>query len=225
MNKLIVDKENIITIENKAIDLEIKKEKLTINIIGKVLINDLLANKNDLNITINLTSGSELVYNNFKKGKINHQITLNQEKNSTIIYNYGVLATDKSFLKIDANIQGNNNSCEINVKVVTKELGSIKVIATGDIAKNVLNNKYLENIRILCDNQEENTIIPNLFVNSNNIEALHNATISSIASDELFYLNSKGISDDLAKELIMQGFLINNLKLSEEGKMLIINKL
>ncbi len=223
MNKLIVDKENIVTIDNNVIDLEIQKEKLTINIKGKVLINDLTGLEENLNVVINLTSGSELVYNNFKKGKINQQITLNQEENSTLVYNYSILATDKSSLKIDASIRGSNTNCKIFVKTVTKDKGSIIVTATGDILKNVINNKYLENIRTLSLNQEENTIIPNLFVNSNNIEALHNATISSISHSDLFYLNSKGISEEAAKKLIMKGFLINNLELSDEDKRKIEN--
>lgn len=224
MNKIIVDKENI-TIDSNVVDLEIHKEKLTINIIGKVIINDLIKTKDNLNVTINLKEGSELIYNSFSKGKINEQITINQSNNSTLIYNYSLLINDKSSLKINANISGNNNNCEINVKVVTKDKGSIEVIATGDIKSKVVNNKYLENIRILLGNDEENTIIPNLFVNSFNIEAIHNATISSINKDELFYLNSKGISNELGSDLIKRGFLINNLELSEENKKIITSEI
>ncbi len=223
MNKLIVDKENNITIENKVIYLDIKKENVTINIRGKVLINDLTESEEKLKVIINLSKDSELVYNNFKKGKINQQITLNQENNSILIYNFSLLATLKSSLKIIASIKGSNNSCEINVKGVPIEKGSINVIATGDIEKNIINNKYLENIRILSCNEEENTIIPNLLVSSNNIEALHNATISSISFDELFYLNSKGLSEETAKKLIIKGFLLNNLELSEEDKLKLEN--
>ena len=138
MNKLIVDKENNITIENKVIYLDIKKENVTINIRGKVLINDLTESEEKLKVIINLSKDSELVYNNFKKGKINQQITLNQENNSILIYNFSLLATLKSSLKIIASIKGSNNSCEINVKGVPIEKGSINVIATGDIEKNII---------------------------------------------------------------------------------------
>lgn len=225
MNKLIVDKEKDITINNNVVALEIFKEELTINIVGKVLINDLTKTSEDLAVTINLAKGSSLVYNNFSKGKVNNKIIINQDNNSTLIYNYSLLITDKSSIKIDSNIKGSNNDCKINVKAVTQEKGSLEIMATGDIASNIVNNKYLENIRILTLNNEENTIIPNLLVSSNNIEALHNATISSINKDELFYLNSKGISSDLGSKLIMKGFLINNLELSEEDKELIINEI
>lgn len=225
MNKLVVDKEKDITINNNVVALEIFKEELTINIAGKVLINDLTKTSEDLAVTINLAKGSSLVYNNFSKGKVNNKIIINQENSSTLIYNYSLLITDKSFIKIDSNIKGSNNNCEINVKAVTQEKGSLEIMATGDIASNIVNNKYLENIRILTLNNEENTIIPNLLVSSNNIEALHNATISSINKDELFYLNSKGISERNAKELIVKGYLVNNLELSEEDKELIINEI
>lgn len=223
MNKLVVDKGKDITINDNVVALEIHEEELTINIIGKVIINDLTKTSRNLAITINLAKGSSLVYNNFSKREVNNKITINQEDNSTLVYNYSLLLTNKSNIRIDSNIKGSNNNCEINVKAVTQEKGSLEIMATGDVAENLTNNKYLENIRILVLNDEENTIIPNLLVSSNNIEALHNATISSINKDELFYLNSKGISNELGNELIMKGFLINNLELKEEDKELITN--
>lgn len=225
MNKIVVDKEKDITINNNVVALEIFKEELTINVIGKVLINDLTTTSKELVVTINLAKDSTLVYNNFTKGEINNKIIINQEENSNLTYNYSLLVTNKSSINITSNIKGSNNNCEINVKAVTQEKGSLEITATGNIIKNIVNNKYIENIRILTLNNEENTIIPNLLVSSNNIEALHNATISSINKDELFYLNSKGLSERNAKELIVKGYLINNLELSEEDKELIINEI
>lgn len=225
MNKIIVDEEKVLSINNAIVFLEIAVKEVTINIKGTVLINDLINTLENAIVTINLAPGSSLVYNNFSKGKVKNQITINQENNSTVIYNYSLLVTDESSLKINVNIKGSNNNCKVNVKAVTKNKGFINVIATGDITKNVINNNYLENIRILMENDEENTILPNLFVSSNNIEAFHNATISSFSKEDLFYLNSKGLSEKLAKELIMKGFLINNLELNEENKLLITNML
>ncbi len=224
MNKIIVDKEKVLKLNSDEILLEIRTKKVAINIQGQVVIND-LSNNEELEMTINIDSNSSLVYNNFAKGKINNSVIINQNSNSILIYNYSILVQEKSFFKIDANIKSNNINCEINVKAVTKEQGSLEIIATGDIVPNIKKIKYLENLRILALNDEENIIIPNLFVSSNNLEALHNATISRPSKEEIFYLTSKGLSSKKAQDLIMRGYLINNLKLKEEQKELIISKI
>jgi len=48
-----------------------------------------------------------------------------------------------------------------------------------------------------------------MLVSSENVEANHNVTISSVREDELFYLTTKGLSEDSAKDLLEKGFLIN----------------
>ena len=55
-------------------------------------------------------------------------------------------------------------------------------------------------------------IVPNLLVRSDGVNAIHNTTISTVPKDYLFYLNSKGINNEEATKLIVDGFLKSNLK-------------
>ena len=78
--------------------------------------------------------------------------------------------------------------------------------------ENTKDNEILENLRIIALNDTENEIVPNLLVRSDSVNAIHNTTISSIDKDYLFYLNSKGIDNETATKLIVDGFLKSVLK-------------
>jgi Fe-S cluster assembly protein SufD len=53
---------------------------------------------------------------------------------------------------------------------------------------------------------------PILKIDENEIEASHAATVGKISDDELFYLTSRGLSEETAKELITLGYLKPILK-------------
>ena len=55
MNKILVDKENNIEIKDNAVELNIQVPELTINVKGKVLIQEISKKDNEnLNLTINI---------------------------------------------------------------------------------------------------------------------------------------------------------------------------
>ena len=52
-------------------------------------------------------------------------------------------------------------------------------------------------------------IVPNLLVDSCDVEANHGAAICKIEDDELLYLESKGISKDKANKLLEDSFILS----------------
>ena len=58
-------------------------------------------------------------------------------------------------------------------------------------------------------NDGRSYIYPNMYINTKNVIANHAATITDISNDYLFYLNTKGISNEDAKKIIIDGFLEN----------------
>ena len=216
MNKIIIDKDDTLDFKNNALNLEINCS--TLNISGKVLINEFNKKDNDnTSITINLANNSELLYNRFLNiNNMNTSITINQDSNSSIEYNYSIIAHDKGKLIMKSNVLGDNNKTSISVKALTKDAGSLVLECTTDNKEKTNNNELLESLKILMLNDEESIIIPDLLVASNEVEVNHAATISGIKEDELFYLNSKGITTEAAKKLISEGFVINNLNISKK---------
>lgn len=222
MNKIIIDTLEEIDIKDNTIDLSIKTKKLTINVEGQVLINEIENKNEDLELTINLKEKSTLIYNRFMiHEKMNNIITINQNNKSNIIFNYSIIANNKNNLIIKSNINGNDNNTEINVKAITQNEGNCVIETTGSIKEKVENNNLIENIKVLLLNDKESVIVPNLLVSSNEVEVNHAATISGIDKNYMFYLNSKGINNNNAIKLIKNGFLLSNMNIKEETKEMI----
>ena len=216
MNKIVLDEEYY-SLENKELNIEIKKKNITLEINGNVKIND-LSSKEDINLKIVLNDNSKLIYNKFNKDLSYENINIIANNNTYLSFNQSVYNTLEGNFKIFASIHGNNNKTYINFYGVTNENGKICVDATGSVEKNIINNDMLENIRILSLNDKENIILPNLLVSSDEVEINHNATISGVNEDYLFYLMSKGLSKEESIKLITKGFLMNKLEISDEEK-------
>lgn len=61
--------------------------------------------------------------------------------------------------------------------------------------KNLLLDEYCH-----CDSK------PNLEIFADDVKASHGSTVGSIDDEQLFYLNSRGLSNDLAKNILVYGF-------------------
>ena len=60
---------------------------------------------------------------------------------------------------------------------------------------------------ILLDNRSKSDTIPKNIVLNDSSVLEHEATVSKVSEEKLFYLMSKGLSEDVAKELIILGFI------------------
>ena len=60
---------------------------------------------------------------------------------------------------------------------------------------------------MILDKSAKSDTIPTNIVGNNSSILEHEATVSKIGEDELFYLMSKGISEEKARELIVLGFV------------------
>lgn len=211
-------KEDNIVLDNEIVELEFKTLKCNLTIKGSVWINDLNNNSlEELNIT--LLDGSRLLYNKYTKDIKNLKINILENNDTTLEFNYSLYQSIKASIILDSKVLGNNNKCSMNVYGVSDKDGAIVVNATGSVLENIKDNDLLENIRILMLNDSENVIVPNLLVGSNEVSVNHNATISSLDTNYLYYLNSKGLSYEEAKKLIVKGFLKSKLKLRKKEEL------
>ena len=101
----------------------------------------------------------------------------------------------------------NNNVVKIILHVVQEDNNKSTLKTVGLINEKTIDNEFLEQIKVLNLKDEKITCLPELLVYSNEAIANHSATIRSISDDELFYLNSKGLNKENAKEIIVKGFL------------------
>ena len=60
---------------------------------------------------------------------------------------------------------------------------------------------------IIIDDESKSDTIPTNLVHNNSSSINHEATVAKISKDKLFYLMSRGINEERAKELIIMGFI------------------
>ena len=76
------------------------------------------------------------------------------------------------------------------------------------IVKGAINSKStIKCDTILLDEKSKSDTIPTNIVENESSSLLHEATVSKISEENLFYLMSRGIKEEKAKELIIMGFL------------------
>lgn len=66
---------------------------------------------------------------------------------------------------------------------------------------------YVKCDTIILDDKSKSDTIPQNKVSNNSSSIEHEATVSKIDKDKLFYLMSRGISEEKAKELLIMGFI------------------
>lgn len=218
MNKILVDREDILVIDNEQVLLDIGVKKCTLKIKGDVILQEFYKKEEYvLDLEIIMDEGSSLVFNRLANvERLDERIVVKQGNNSRFNLNYSLLVSDSSRLVIDNEILGNNNYSDISVKSVTTLKGNLAVEGLVKANLKTVDNNLVEKIKMLSLNDEISKCMPNLVVKSDEVIVNHAATISGIGNDELFYLMSRGIGKEAAILLLKSGFLLENLVVSDD---------
>ena len=107
---------------------------------------------------------------------------------------------------------GKNTKSNIISKSISQEGGICNYRGTTHITKEATNSKAtIKCDTIILDNISQSDTYPKNIVDNDSSVLEHEATVSKISAEQLFYLTSKGISEKLAKELLIMGF-VNDFK-------------
>jgi len=60
---------------------------------------------------------------------------------------------------------------------------------------------------LLVDNISRSDTFPYIDIREDNVEIGHEATVSRISADQLFYLMTRGLNEDQATSMIVRGFI------------------
>lgn len=101
-----------------------------------------------------------------------------------------------------------NTSSKIISKAISKNGGINNYRGTVIHSKDAINSKTsVECDTLLLDNISKSNTIPFSKIENNSSTYKHEAKISKIDEKVLFYIMSKGISEELAREMIIMGFI------------------
>ena len=105
-----------------------------------------------------------------------------------------------------------NTKSNIISKSIASNGGNATYRGTVKISKNAKNSyAYIKCDTMILDKESKSDTIPTNIVNNSTSILEHEATVSKIEEEQLFYLMTRGINEDKAKELIVLGF-VNTFK-------------
>ncbi|MEI6462356.1 MAG: SufD family Fe-S cluster assembly protein [bacterium] len=96
----------------------------------------------------------------------------------------------------------------VDIKVVlydssTFELDALVLIAKGAIKTDT----YLKAEVLLLSANASSNIVPSLEILENDVKAGHSAIVKEIDQNEIYYLQSRGLSEEESKEIIVDAFI------------------
>lgn len=204
LNKIIVE-QDVLVLQEEDVVLDIHPNKLDLTVKGRVYCG--IQNFTNKELNIQLEENSHLT--------IEFLISIENSKNKIAIYNgenakldfhYACTYKGANELTVDSILATSNNENRILIRAVEEE-GTLIVKAVGSIENDAKENTYLEDIKALTNQNNSIKIMPDLLVKTDSVVATHNAVISPVDTEELFYLESKGLDKTCATSLIKEGFL------------------
>lgn len=101
-----------------------------------------------------------------------------------------------------------NTKSNIISKSIAASGGEANYRGTVNIAKQAVGSKsQIKCDTIIIDEQSKSDTIPKNIVKNNKSYLEHEATVSKISKEKLFYLMSRGLTEEQAKELLIIGFI------------------
>jgi len=143
-----------------------------------------------------------------------HSIILNGKKSQAHFYGT-FLSKAKSTTNIDI-IQHHKDSharSYVSVRAVLQEESQSLYKGLIKIEKDApYSNAHQENKVLIVSSQAKATSIPSLQILNNEVQCGHGSAISHLDEEQLFYLCSRGVAKDEAKEMIIKAFLVEQEK-------------
>ena len=147
-------------------------------------------------------------------------IDLNGE-HSMVSYNFSSISKGIEEYHIIVNHNNSNVVSKISNKCVGLDGSKIKLQIDSNLLKGNVDCLMDQNSKILTLGDVDARIIPNMFCDDNSVEARHGSVVGKINSDDIFYLMSRGISEDCSITLLIKGLILSNLIVDMEKRAMI----
>ena len=187
---IIINKDSNVTLSFIAED-EMKASNINITVKGNATLNgyfaDFATKTLDLHCKVNLV-----------------------EENATCTYKVASLVADDDRKLVDISIDhvSPRTYGKFDCYGICKDNGKITVAGTSRVFKGAVKSRAQQNSKIMVfDENSDATAKPVLKIDENDLEASHGAVVGKINDEHLFYLTSRGLSVETAKELITLGYL------------------
>ena len=159
------------------------------------------------NLKIEVEKDNMIIINCFFDNIQDMQIDVKQFDDSYLVINYAGFIRENANVNINVDVIGNNNKTVVNTRTISQ-----KNHATFDVKikanESTQNNDIIEDLKAINEGGTV-TFLPVLQVDTKEVNASHFATIGGFDKNELFYLESKGLSTNKAKDILKRSFIEN----------------
>ena len=101
-----------------------------------------------------------------------------------------------------------NTSSRITSKSISKDNGRASYRGLAKVYKNAVNSKIsVECDALLIGDEARSDTYPTMEIDNDRVRIEHEARVSKVAEEQLFYLTSRGLTEDDARLLIVNGFM------------------
>lgn len=206
---MIKNIENKLILSGGVVDLDKFIDSAYIKVEDDTILNALNLH-NNMHLKIDVEKGCSLVVNLFDYAvelEVNLDIELSDE--TSLIINSSFIAEKKYELNIDTKLYGDNINASVNIRGINETEGTVKILLNGTVAGETEGNVINEYARIINKSRLSNVLIPNLVVNTNEVEANHGVSVDRIPEEKKIYLMSKGLSEYTALKMLEEGFILS----------------
>lgn len=123
---------------------------------------------------------------------------------------YGLFAgKNKDQVKFETRTihSGNSTTAHTNVKTLLRDEAKSDYFGLIRIEKNTTGNDgQLSHDTMLLSKQAKSKSVPALEIEANDVKAGHSASVGQVDEEALFYLRARGLTEEQARELMIEGF-------------------
>ena len=127
---------------------------------------------------------------------------------------FDIFFCNKSEMDINSRVycKNSDNKSFLLAKGMAKNKGTVCFEGYSKIDKNVRNiDLFVKEQGVVLDKDSRIHLIPNLEIESNDVKAGHAASVELFDEEKLFYMQSRGLSEEESKRLLIEGFFLSIL--------------
>ena len=194
--------------------IDVKELNIVINRDSNVTLSFISENEmkeSNINITVKGNATLNGYFADFAEKTLNLHCKVNLvEEGASCTYKVASLVAgdDRKFVDISIDHVSPRTYGKFDCYGICKDSGKIVVAGTSHVFKGAVKSKAQQNSKIMVfDETSDASAKPVLKIDENDLEASHGAVVGKINDEHLFYLTSRGLSEEMAKELITWGYL------------------
>ena len=172
-----------------------------------------------------LNKNSNLILFKFYNNKnVDEEVLFDLNKeNAYLSYNFSSISLGCEEYHIIVNHNNHKVTSMVSNKCVGLDKSAIKLVIDSNLDKGNTDCVMDQYSRILTIGDVDATIVPNMFIEENSVEARHGSVVGRIKEEDIFYLTSRGIPEKEATLLLIKGLIFSNLVVDMEKRAKIFN--